>query len=683
MSEILAPAGGVQALYAAVRNGADAVYLGSENFNARRNAENFSDAELDSLVEYCHIHGVKVYHTLNTLVKDREIGGAAEELKRILNRHEDALILQDLGLVKIARSLCPDIPLHASTQLSVHNVAGAKALEEMGFSRVVAAREMSRKELEYLRENTRLEIEVFVHGALCMCVSGQCYLSSMLGGRSGNRGLCAQPCRLAFAADSGTGYDLSLKDNSLLKYLKEMADAGIDSFKIEGRMKRPEYVAASVRACRRALEGKETVQETEELKNIFSRQGFTDGYYTSKTGRNMFGTRTYDDVAAADGLTLKKYASTYEKEIQTIPCTIQAEVRENAFPKISLTAKGKTFVSYGEEMPEKAQTHGIDEDEIKARLSKLGGTPYIAENISVTADAGIFLRAGSINALRRSAAEGMNKLLAQREPYSLGTMPEIKESSKKKISESGKKRFYYRFSSLLQAESAECAEADKIIIPLDEAVDAAEFFGAERLAVEIPRVCFDMSAHIDQKLKETAACGIKEAACGNIGSVYTARKVGMKILGFWGMNIFNSYSLAELQADESLLSFEMSNAEINAIKSESPLGVIAYGHMPLMITRNCPVRNGKTCAECGNSSHLTDRKNKKFEVRCIQNCSELFNPYALYMLDKTEEFRSVDFFVLYFTYENREEIKKIIESSVKSSPPSGAFTRGLYGKGVM
>lgn len=254
--EILAPAGSFDSLTAAVRCGADAVYLGGRELNARRNAANFSDEELAQAVEYCHARGVKVYITLNTLVRDDEMETAMNAVRCACDVKADALILQDVGLTSLIRKAAPDMPLHASTQTSVQTLDGIKMLADMGFCRAVLPRELSKKEIEKIAAQSPIELEMFVHGALCMCLSGQCQLSAVLGSRSGNRGLCAQPCRLPFAADGGTGHDLSLKDMSLIEYLPELAQMGVLSFKIEGRMKRPEYVAAAVTACKRVSRAK-------------------------------------------------------------------------------------------------------------------------------------------------------------------------------------------------------------------------------------------------------------------------------------------------------------------------------------------------------------------------------------------------------------------------------------------
>ena len=318
--EILAPAGGMDSLIAAVRSGADAVYLGEKRFSARASAKNFDDDELRRATDYCHIHGVKVYVTLNTLVFDDEFESLAQAIRAAALAGVDALIVQNMGVARLARKIAPELPLHASTQMSVHTASGVRALYELGFKRVVLAREMTREEIIKAAE-IPVELEVFVHGALCMCVSGQCWFSAMLGSRSGNRGACAQTCRLPFSVNNQKGgYALSLKDNSLIDHLSDLQDIGVASAKIEGRMKRPEYVSAAVKACveQRDL-GFVTDETAAQLRGVFSRTGFTDGYYTGKRGKGMFGTRTRDDVVSADEKLLAQIRAGYKNEIQNVP----------------------------------------------------------------------------------------------------------------------------------------------------------------------------------------------------------------------------------------------------------------------------------------------------------------------------------------------------------------------------
>ena len=677
MAEILAPAGSPESVCAAIRNGADAVYLAGKDFNARRNAKSFSDEELEEAVKLCHSAGVKVHFALNTLIKDSETERFIKELKRILAIGGDALILQDLGAVETVKSVCPDIPLHASTQLSVHTLEGVNALKKLGFSRAVLARELSREEIEYIRKNTDMELEVFVHGALCMCVSGQCLLSSFLGARSGNRGLCAQPCRLPFKADGGTGHDLSLKDNSLIGFLPELEKMGIDSFKIEGRMKRAEYVAASVSACKSALSGTLKTEEITNLKNIFSRQGFTDGYYTSALGKDMFGFRTKEDVLGADNALLKQYAASYSKNVQTVPCEMNAKITENEYPEISVSALGKSVTVFGEKMPEKAINRALEKAEVASRLSKLGSTPYYAEKVTLELGEGLMLSAGEINALRRKGIERLEEEL-NKSDYTINEyQPEAVEP---KTAPEGVEN-YFRFADIAVVSDEIYGKADKIILPLEKCEEAVEKFGTGKLILEAPRVMFGREKEIERLIVKAKSLGIKEIAAGNIGTLEILKKHSIKAFAFLGSNIFNSIAAETIPAERILLSPELSFSDIKGIRTSKPAGVIVYGHLPMMIARNCPVKNGKTCAECKGKSHLTDRKGEKFEMRCRFGASEIFNPYALYVCDK--DIKNVNFKLFYFTYEKAEEIKHILSLAGNKKKPDFKFTAGLYPKGVL
>ena len=354
--EILAPAGGYDSVIAAVRSGADAVYAGGKSFSARASAQNFDFEQLCSAVEYCHIHGVKFYLTINTIVFDDEFKQLKQAITEAAKADVDALIVQNMGVARLAQRIAPDLALHASTQMSVHTASGVKALYEQGFKRVVLAREMSRDEIKKAAE-IPVELEVFVHGALCMCVSGQCYFSAMLGSRSGNRGACAQTCRLPFTVSGGKGkYALSLKDNSIIPYLNELEEIGVASAKIEGRMKRPEYVSAAVTACREQRDlGFVTDETAELLRAVFSRTGFTDGYYTGKIGRGMFGTRTKDDVVSADEKLLSKIRAKYKNEAQNIAVTAEFTAHLGERPVLKMTEGIHTAESAADVICEQAK----------------------------------------------------------------------------------------------------------------------------------------------------------------------------------------------------------------------------------------------------------------------------------------------------------------------------------------
>ena len=310
MLELLSPAGSPEAVIAAVQNGADAIYMGMGNFNARRGAKNFNDEEFEKAVRYCRIRGCKVYVTLNTLVGDREMEAAVAAARLASQKGADAILVQDLGLVRAIRQALPDIPIHASTQMSIHNLAGVEAAAEMGLTRAVLARELSLEQIKFISQHASIETEIFVHGALCFCHSGQCYMSSLIGRRSGNRGMCAQPCRMQYSLGGRMDdYPLSLKDNCLVDRLQEIEEAGVKCVKIEGRMKRPEYTAIVTKIYSKAIKEQRqpTPEEMSSLERAFSRQGFTQGYFSGDK-QDMFGTRQETDRDSEKMFTLARRA---------------------------------------------------------------------------------------------------------------------------------------------------------------------------------------------------------------------------------------------------------------------------------------------------------------------------------------------------------------------------------------
>ncbi|MDR2908329.1 MAG: U32 family peptidase, partial [Oscillospiraceae bacterium] len=376
--EILLPAGSEESLIAAVRCGADSVYLGGSHLNARRGAANFDARQLASAVSFCHARGTKVYLTVNILTLERELLLLRKTLEHACLCGVDAILVQDLAVAAVARKACPGLALHASTQMSVHNPAGARFLEELGFSRAVLARELTIPEIREIKKSSAIELEAFIHGALCMSVSGQCYLSALIGGRSGNRGLCAQPCRLPFSFGREENA-LSLKDLSVIERIKELEDAGISCVKVEGRMKRPEYVAAAAVACIAARDG--NAPDMEALAAVFSRGGFTQGYPEGKRDRSMFGVRRKEDVTAATNALLKKQAELYRKETQRVPATLSLTVKEG-LPAVleALDREGNSVVVRGE-IPQEARTAPTDGGRARAALLKTKDTPFYPERI--------------------------------------------------------------------------------------------------------------------------------------------------------------------------------------------------------------------------------------------------------------------------------------------------------------
>ena len=678
--EVLAPAGTYEAVEAAVRCGADAVYLGGKVLNARRNAGNFSFEELKSAVEYCHARGTKVYLTLNTLASDAELKNDVQcAVRDACQAGIDALIIQDMGVFRLAKMCAPTMPLHASTQMSVHTLAGVKQLAELGFTRAVLARELSLDEIEYIVKNSPIEIEVFVHGALCMCVSGQCLMSAMLGSRSANRGLCAQPCRLPFAAPDGTGNDLSLKDLSAVDYLERLAQIGVKSLKIEGRMKRPEYVAAAVTACRNALKNENDATLREQLKGVFSRSGFTHGYLTGELGRDMFGIRRKDDVTAAAPV-LKELAHLYEKETPRVGVEFMFCAYEGETASLSAKAGNKSAFVLGEVEAQPAQNVPLTEEKVCQQLEKCGGTPFFVEDIEVDIDENISLPLSSINALRRAAFDKLYEEL--KHPYNHAFCSVNVENCVKKVKNSV---FFARFSKLEQAKRV-WENVEKIILPLPEIAKITEKIDS-KVIVEIPRVFFGKEDSVLKKLCDIKSKGVDTAACATLDAVYLSRQAGMKIMLSHGSNIFNSLSAVqadELGVDEIVLSPELTLLQASKIGGEAKKGLIVYGRLPLMITRNCPVKNGTDCAHCGGDRVLTDRLGVEFPVMCENGYSQVLNSRPIYMADRLNETDFVDFNLLWFTNESAEECKTVFDKylSRASAPDTKDFTRGLYYRGV-
>jgi len=657
--EILAPAGAMEQLEAAVRAGADAVYLGYGSFNARRNAKNFSFDELKSAVKYCHEHSVKVHATINTLMMDNEITDLYNTVKEVVLAGVDAVIVQDLGIAKIIKECFPSLEMHASTQLTAHNLSAVRELEKLGFSRVVLSRELSFDEIKYICENAEAEIEVFVHGALCMCFSGGCYLSSILGQRSGNRGLCAQPCRLDFKIKNRE-YALSLKDMCHIPYINKLKEIGVASLKIEGRMKRPEYVYSAVTACRDALSGRKADLET--LKKVFSRSGFTDGYFLNKRDLTMFGYRTKEDVVAPEGI-LKDIKQKYNNEVQNVPISIEATLYKEEKAKLKIF-DGKNSVEVLGEEPEKAINRPTSSEDIKKQLSKTGGTPYYIKEINIQADDDISYPLSGLNALRRKALEMLGEKrreIKEQEIYALKTEKEANPR---------KNDIVIRANDIKQLENI--TDDVAVILPIDKINE--DILSRFSLVIgELPSIIFDES-----KIKIP---NIKYLYCDNIGAINIAKKHNLIAVGGWGLNILNSesvYKLKEMGVKACTVSFEASKRNIEELSNPIPLGIIGYGYLPLMRMRACPVND---CKNCKGINTLTDRKNVDFTLLCNnKQYVTLLNSLPLYVGDKNIQ---ADFHILYFTLEDSKEVNKIYNMYKNGLTPDFQRTNGLYFKNLI
>jgi len=701
--EILAPVGAQEQLTAAVICGADAVYLGGAALNARRNAANFAGDALREAVEYCHIHGVKVHLTLNIVVLEKEVEEALALVKTACDLGIDAVIVQDLGLASLIRKMAPNLCMHASTQLAVHNLAGAKQLEELGFSRVVLAREMSKQEIAEVVQGTTLETEVFVHGALCMCVSGQCYMSSIIGERSGNRGLCAQPCRLPFYVQKKGAYNLSLKDMSLVQQLNELSDLGVTSIKIEGRMKRPEYVAAAVTACKNALKG--DFVDMDNLQAVFSRSGFTQGYYNARLGNDMFGVRGKEDVVSADSV-LKDLAQLYRKEVPRVALVGSFVLQKDKPAVLTLTDEDGNSVTAEGECPQLAVNKPTTPEMILQSMAKLGGTPYKIEKLTVcygaetgdtqiaaqgestelpTGAARLMMPVSQLNVLRREAIEKITELRAAAKSIPYYPLNQDK-SSINKDKYNIKYKIRGRFANLQQIPLAAIDQLEAIILPVKEAAKVTDQAVLEKLVAELPRIDFENYRDIQPALDTLKQKGVTRILAGNIGGVYTAKQQGFTVLGDFALNITNSYALgayAALGCKDITVSYELNLNDIKRLADSVPYGMIAYGHLPLMITRNCPVKLEKDCASCNGMTKMYDRLGNGFLVGCggTKKMTEVFNHVPLYLADRLPELAGVSFVTLYFTAETQQECARLIYEYQHGGKREN-ITRGLYYRNI-
>ena len=684
--EILAPVGSEEMLHAAVFSGADAVYLGFSGFNARTGAGNFDADSLKEAVRFCHARGVKVHVALNTTVYGGELASLCDAIRAVAASGADAVICQDLAVATLIGKIAPQLPRHGSTQMSVHTLQGALELKELGFTRVVLARELSLPEVEQITRHCGIETECFVHGALCMCVSGQCYLSAFLGGRSGNRGSCAGPCRLPFEANAlpegkpGRLHHLSLKDNSVIDKLDQLQAIGVASAKIEGRLRTPEYVAAAVSACLAGRDGR--AYDRDLLKNAFSRSGFTSGYLDGKIDGTMFGVRSEAD-AERTKKTLPALRELYRRERSRVPVRMKLEIEEGG-EKLTVTdANGNKAFAYGDFEPQPARADPTES--LKRSLAKTGGTPFAAENIEVEMDEGPWFVPGStVNELRR---EALDALLKKREVLRPWPVQDVKLEPLPQRTLPPHRTLRARFERWDQVPEQALSGVEYLILPIAQADRVPREWRGKTL-LELPRVMFGkLEEDTARRVAATQDAGFAGYEVSNIAHLRLCR--GLPMSGGFGLNVTNQVA-AQFYADNGLGSVlilpETKDSDISTIAPTHagkpvPTGVLVYGHMPLMVTRACPLQNIHDCAHCDKTGVLTDRKAKKFPVRCGMGVRTIYNPVPIYMGDKPGAL-TVDYGVAYFTLESREEAAAILDNIRVHAPFEGDFTRGLYFKGT-
>ena len=684
--EILAPVGSEEMLRAAVFSGADAVYLGFSGFNARTGAGNFDADSLQEAVRFCHARGVAVHVALNTTVYGTELLALEQAIRAVAASGADAVICQDLAVATLIGKIAPQLPRHGSTQMSVHTLQGALELKELGFTRVVLARELSLPEVEHITKHCGIETECFIHGALCMSVSGQCYMSAFLGGRSGNRGSCAGPCRLPFEANAlpegkpGRLHHLSLKDNSAIDKLDKLQALGVASAKIEGRLRTPEYVAAAVSACLAGREGR--AYDRDLLKNAFSRSGFTSGYLDGKIDGTMFGVRSEAD-AELTKKTLPMLRELYRRERSRVPVQMKLEIEEGG-EKLTVTdADGNKAFAYGDAEPQPARTDPTES--LNRSLTKTGGTPFMAEKITVEMDGGPWFIPGSaVNELRR---EALDALLKKREVLRPWPTTEEHVAALPQRTLPPRRTLRARFERWEQVPERALDGVEYLILPIAQADRVPREWRAKTI-LELPRVMFGaLEQDTARRIAATQDAGFAGYEVSNIAHLRLCR--GLPMTGGFGLNITNNVA-AQFYAEQGLSSLlilpEVKDSDIASIAPTRdgkpvPTGVMIYGHMPLMLTRACPLQNIHDCAHCDKTGVLTDRKAKKFPVRCGLGVRTIYNPVPIYMGDKPGAL-AVDYGVAYFTLESREEAAQVLDSIRTHAPFEGEFTRGLYFKGT-
>ena len=662
LPELLSPAGSFEALKAAIDGGADAVYMGGASFNARINAKNFGEDEMSEAIRLAHAYGVRLYQTVNTMVYDRETDELLRAAESSARAGIDAFIVSDLGIAQLLHSYLPEIELHASTQMSIHNASGARELEKYGFTRVVPARELSHEDICALVQGTSLEVEIFVHGALCVSHSGQCLFSSLVGGRSGNRGLCAQPCRLPYTCDGqrvGDKYPLSLKDLSLAEHIGEIIGSGVASLKIEGRMKSPEYVRGVTSIWRELLDaGKDATQkDMQSLAEIFSRGGFTDSYYNKTVGRGMLGVRSDEDKQASHKV------DKFNKITRKIPIDMSVTLREGEAASLALSHKNDSVQVSGA-VAQKAINAPIDDDTVKRCLAKLGDTPFSLNRVECKIDGEVMLPISALNSLRRQGVEALMDAIVSRKGIRAG------KKALKECKGQPKRRNVGRFFSQEQITDFAKAYFDIITLPLDKYAENSIFANG----FVMPTVIFDSEQGTVREMLDKAAKSTPEyVIVSNLGQISLVREYmpRIKMIADFRFNIGNSQTAAffeELGFESFVASAELTLPQLRDLRG--PKAAIVYGRVPLMTLEKCVIRelygDRRACDICSRGEALMkDRRGFVFPViREQAHRNIVLNSMPTCMSDRQEALTGAgitDRHFLFYT-EKPDKVNKVISA---------------------
>lgn len=675
--EILAPAGNADMLRAAVFAGADAVYLGLDGYNARRSAGNFDPDALREAVCFCHARGVAVHVTLNTLVYAAELGGLADAVRAVAAAGADAVIVDDLATAQLVRSIAPGLRLHGSTQMSIHTAEGAKMLAKLGYSRAILARELSLAEIEAVVKASPIECEVFVHGAMCMSMSGQCMMSAFLGGRSGNRGACAQPCRLPYRAPNA--YPLSLKDLCLASHIPALLQSGVTSLKLEGRMKSAEYVYAVTKIYRRLLDERRAAApaELDELAAVFSRSGFTDGYFAGRVGKSMFGVRTEADKA-------RTRAAAVRIEKRRIPASLALTVTAGA-PAMLTASSGGVSVTVRGDVPSPALSRPLEAAALRARMEKSGNTPFAVEDCAVTLDDGLFLPVDRQNALRNDALGALERRLddARRQDYGAPAADIVPaaDSAPATAARPRARGLVLRFdntipdAALLRALAPAAVRIDLPLHALPERLPC----DASLCSAVLPRVVFDSDvADVRRLLAAAKARGVRQVTLPSAALLPLCE--GFVLHGDYTLNVYNTRTFAELAGmgfDSVFLSPE---AKAAAFRNAGCAAreILFYGRAPVMHTEACILQNLRPCGPAdGCRGLLTDRTGAQFPIlREYRHRNTIYNAVPTCLFDRRDRLEGcADLFCLLFTVERKAEVRRLVDCAQRGENPLQAFTR--------
>lgn len=695
--ELLAPAGNINIFKAVIEAGADAVYVGGSMFGARAYANNFDEEELLYAIDYAHLKGVKVYLTVNTLLKNDEIEKLYDYLLPFYERGLDAVLVQDLGALKLIHDRFPDLAIHTSTQMTVTGIDGVRFLKQFGVQRVVMAREVSLAEMKEIHEKCGMEIEAFVHGALCYSYSGQCLFSSMLGGRSGNRGRCAQPCRLPYCVGNKKDtYILSLKDMCGIKDLQKLKESGVYSLKIEGRMKQAGYASGVVAYYRRYIDSMKEVSD-KDYKNIAglgNRCGFTDKYYFEHNGTDMVTFEKPNFVSdASDEL----------PQFSKIKIQGKLTLKEAEPGALTVSCGGYRFTSYMDPVSH-ALKAPAERKNVAERISKTGDTPFEFENIDITMDNDIFVPNGALNKLRREAIEGLqNEILMQYKRTASASYgwkskktSEIKPSGDPKVIASVRdgKQLYrlleYDNISEIYIDSSKYGRRDFVKEFNDDVfcVNNAEKKAYLALPVIFRRSTRDYFETISDQLKKIDFEGFIVRNYEEFFWVKT-RFAGKKIVTDHNMYTYNDMAKSmffDNGADADTMPLELNQKEINR-RNNKGSQMIIYGYYPLMVSAQCVHKNSYKCDRTPQITYLKDRYNKIFPV--WNNCSECYNiiynscPTVLFNNIQKIKNAGIDALRLDFTFEKPEEIDTVM-AAFESNSADGIkeYTNGHFKRGV-